>query len=337
MAAEGVEILAPLEDLAVMGFVEVVSRLGYFLNLQKRLESLMARGGVDLVIPIDYPGFNLRMTVSARNLGIPVLYYIAPQVWAWKRGRARRLAEAADAIAVILPFEPPFFTGSRAEVRFVGHPLVDHAPSVVPRDAFAARWELDPTRPWLALFPGSRAQELRRHLPAFLDAADRLVAEDPSRQAVVARVDGVGDMIPSQLPSGAPLWAVEDARGLLHHARGGLLKSGTTTLEAALAGLPGVVAYRTHPVTWQLARRIVRVPHVALANLVAEARVYPELLQHAMTGEALAATLAPLLADGLPRDAMLAGLAGIRERLGEAGAAARVARMAGALLEQGRR
>jgi lipid-A-disaccharide synthase len=333
MAAEGVEILAPLEDLAVMGFIEVVGRLGYFLRLQKRLESLLASGSVDLVIPIDYPGFNLRMTVSAQNLGIPVLYYIAPQVWAWKARRARRLADAADAIAVILPFEVPYFEGHRAEVAFVGHPLLEHEVPPEPREVFAHRWGLDFVRPWLALFPGSRTQELQRHLLDFLKGASALVAREPSLQVVVARLAGVGDgIMPSMLPCGAPLFQTSDAQGLLHHARGGILKSGTTTLEAALAGLPAVVAYRTHPLTWAIARRVVKVPHVALANLVAGKRVYPELLQGELSGERLAKALGPVIVDGPDRDDMLQGLAGIRETLGSKGASERVVAMAAALL-----
>jgi lipid-A-disaccharide synthase len=333
MRAAGVEILAPLDEMAVMGFVEVAARLGYFLDLQKRLESLLASGDIDLLIPIDYPGFNLRMTHSARNLGVPVLYYIAPQVWAWKAHRARRLAEAADAVAVILPFEAPYFEGYRAKVTFVGHPLLEHPRPADSRETFGGRWGLDAERPWLALFPGSREQEIRRHLDAFVDAASRLVHEDPSLQVVVARVSGTGeDSFPPTLPCGTPMYQTSDAAGLLVHARAGILKSGTTTLEAALAGLPAVVAYRTHPLTWEIARRVVRVPHVALANLVAGDRVYPELLQSAMTGAGLATALRPVLNDGPDRNGMLERLAGIRERLGTSGASDRVAGLAAELL-----
>jgi lipid-A-disaccharide synthase len=337
MEAAGVTCLAGLDELAVMGFAEVVARLPYFLELQKRVEGILAGGGVDLVLPVDYPGFNLRITESAHRLGVPVVYYIAPQVWAWKARRAGRLARAADRIAVILPFEEELFRAHGGRARFVGHPLLDEAATLPDREAFAASVGADPARPLLAVFPGSRGQELRRHLAPFLDAADRLVQARPALQPVVARAQGLPMDLPRFLPSGALLGSTPDSRALLAYARGGLLKSGTTTLEAALAGLPSVVAYRTHPLTWRIARRIVRVDHVALANLVAGDRVMPELLQDRANGREMADALLPLLDDGPAREDSLRGLARVRARLGEPGAADRVAALAEeVLLERGR-
>ena len=336
MAAEGVELLAGLDELAVMGFAEVVTRLPYFLRLERQVKALLASERVDLVVPIDYPGFNLRITAAAHARRIPVVYYIAPQVWAWKAHRTARLAEQADRVAVILPFEAELFKAAGGEARYVGHPLLDDVGAVPDRAAFSRAHELDPTREILAIFPGSRAQEIRRHLSPFLDAADRITRARPGIQPVVARAQGIELSLPEHLPSGAPLTAVTDGRGLLANARGALVKSGTTTLEAALAGVPFVVAYRTHPVTWRIARRVVRVKHVALANLVADRRVVPELLQDGVTGPKMAEALLPLLEEGGARMALLEGLARIRDRLGDPGAAERVALLVEeVLLERG--
>lgn len=327
LAALGVERLAGLEDLAVMGFAEVVGRLGFFRRLEADVHRRLDQGEADLVLAVDYPGFNLRIARYARERGVPVLFYIAPQVWAWRAGRAARLAQDASRLAVILPFEVEIFARVGADVTFVGHPLLDHPPDIPDRAAFLGGLGLDPARPVLALFPGSRAQEISRHLVPFLEAARILRTEDPALQVVVARAPSLRDVV---MPD--DVVDTDQGRALLAHARAAVVKSGTSTLEAALAGTPFVCAYRTHPLTFAVARRVVRVEHVALANLVAGRRVVPELLQTQVTGPALADTLRPLLADGAARTEMQAALAGVRARLGTPGAAARVADMALELL-----
>ncbi|MGD8362602.1 MAG: lipid-A-disaccharide synthase, partial [Gemmatimonadota bacterium] len=174
MAREGVDLLAGLDQLAVMGFAEVVRHLPFFWKLERRIKALLRNEGVDLLIPIDYPGFNLRITRMARDLGVPTLYYIAPQVWAWKAHRAERLARDAHRIAVILPFEEEIFRNAGGKVTFVGHPLLEDTLPIPDIEEFARRHGLDPQRPVLGLFPGSRRQEIRRHLRLFLDAGRRV-------------------------------------------------------------------------------------------------------------------------------------------------------------------
>lgn len=329
LEALGVELLAGLDELAVMGFAEVVRHLRFFLSLGRRVKGLMARGEVDLVLAVDYPGFNLRMAKAARKLGIPVLWYIAPQVWAWKPRRAAQLARDAAHIAVILPFEPPIFREEGGSVSFVGHPLVE-APAPGAGEVAALRDQLGVVEaPLLALLPGSRRQELDRHLELFVEAARRVQESHPALVPVLAAAPGVA---PDRLAgTGFPVTA--ETRTLLRAARVALVKSGTSTLEAAVAGVPFAMAYRTSPLTFAMAKRLVRVPHIALANLVAGREVIPELLQDEATPEALAAALAPLVEEGPRREAMQEGLEEIRGRLGDPGAAGRVAKKALELLE----
>jgi lipid-A-disaccharide synthase len=311
MRAAGVELLAHVDQLAVMGFVEVARHLPYFIRLMRRVQDHLAARPPDVLIPIDYPGFNLRLAKRAKAKGIPVLYYIAPQVWAWHRSRMRELAQTADRIAVILPFEEQIFRDAGAQVVFVGHPLVDQAPPAPDRAAFLSALGLDAGRPVLALFPGSRVQEVRRQLGVFAAAADRVRAELREVQPVLA----ASSAVPASLYDGVAYPRTLDGWSLLHHARAALVKSGTSTLQAALAGTPLVVTYRVHPLTFFMAQRLVDVPHVGLVNLVAGERIAPELLQHDATPERLADALLPLLRDGSDRDRALAGLRRVRERL----------------------
>ena len=332
MQAEGVEPIEAFDRLAVMGFVEVLRHLPFFVGLMRRATRTLRDRDVDLVIPIDYPGFNLRLATRATRRDIPVLYYIAPQVWAWHRSRAARLAAVADRLAVILPFEEEVFAEHGADVRFVGHPLTDRRDITKPRTTFCDRLGLDPERRILALFPGSRSQEVERHLELFARAAERVVEARWHVQPVLARSTDV----PADAYRDAPFPVTDDGRSLLAHAHVALVKSGTTTLEAALAGVPMVIAYRTHPLTFWLAQRLVDVEHIGLANLVADRRIAPELLQDTATPRALADALLPLVDEGPARRAALEGLQDVQEALAPDGAdtaAGRVAQLAAELLE----
>lgn len=331
MQAEGVEAIVPFERLAVMGFAEVLRHLPFFVRLLRRSGRVLEDEGVDLVVPIDYPGFNLRLARSASDREIPVLYYIAPQVWAWHRSRAGKLAAIADRLAVILPFEEAVFREHQAAVHFVGHPLAFRAETVEEREPFCRRLDLDPARRILALFPGSRRQEVDRHLDLFIETASRVVDARWHLQPVVARSPDVEEAA----YAASPFPMTTDARALQAHAHVALVKSGTTTLETALAGVPMVIAYRTHPATYWLARRLVEVEHVGLANLVAGRRIAPELLQEDATPAALASALLPLVDEGPARAAALAGVRGVQEALrpeGTATASERVADLAAELI-----
>ena len=320
MAASGVRLISALDELAVMGFAEVLRRLPFFRRLERRLVRLLREETPDLVLPIDYPGLNLRIAARAAGLGIPVLYYIGPQVWAWKAGRAARLAGLADRIAVILPFEAQLYRRHGGRAVFVGHPLLDEETRPDPKQ-LARKLGVEAGRPVLALFPGSRIQELRRHAGPFTATARELQRRVPGLAVIVSRVS----FLPESVYGSFPFPTTGDAASLRALATAGLVKSGTSTLEAALAGMPFAVAYIAHPVTFFLARRLVRVPHVALANLVAGRRVVPEFIQRDMTPGAVADAIEPLLDESsAERRETVAGLKEVRAALGSPGAAGRV-------------
>lgn len=328
MAGAGVRLLAGLEELSVMGVAEVVRRLPGLWRLRRRVRRRILRpGDVDLFVPIDAPAFHLSLAIAARRHGIPVLYYVVPQVWAWRAGRARRLARACDRACAILPFEAGPLRRCGVDARFVGHPLLDRRAD---ERATTSREPGGEQAPALALFPGSRPQEVDRMLPLFAAAARRVRRLRPETRVLVATAPEVptalyGDRPPGRLVSAAAATAA---------ATVALSKSGTVTLELALAGVPMVVSHRVSPLTYRIARRLVRVDHIALVNLVAGRRIVPELVQDEATPEGLAEALLPLLEPGSDRRRAREALAGVRDRLGTPGAARRVADHALSLLEE---
>ena len=326
LAAAGATIRFPMERYTVIGFFEVLAKIPAHLRLLNELTRDFRAGRYDIVLPVDYPGFNIRLAEAAKKSGVRSLYYVAPQLWAWRPGRARRFAAAVDGVAVILPFEPEFFARVGIHAEFVGHPLVEQARP----DRTAARTALGlgTEERAIAVFPGSRGQEVERLWPLFREAAARLKASGATTRVLIA---GTGD---HEYPGSADALVVRgNAPMVLAAADAALVKSGTTTLEAALADTPMVVSYRVHPVTAAIARRVMTVQWISLVNLVAGRTVVPEIVQWHATPEALAASLAPLFErNGQAARAQRDGLALVRERLGSPGAADRVAGMAEAVL-----
>jgi lipid-A-disaccharide synthase len=328
MEQAGAAIRYRMEGLAAFGVVEVVTKIRAHYRLLRALQRDFQAGRYDLVILVDYPGFHLRVAEAAHSAGTKVLYYIAPQLWAWRPERARRLAAAVNRLAVVLPFEQPFFEKLGLRSYYVGHPLVDREPPPT-REQARAQLGIPAGSRVLGIFPGSRAQEIRRLWKPFRDAAQRLLKEGSCDRVLVAAT-ATGDY-----PDPGPIEVLRSNPATLFAASdAALAKSGTTTLEAALAGTPMVVAYKVHPLSWAVFQRVRTVRWVSLVNLVADREIVPELLQERASAPELAIQLRPLLNPADPRTtAQKQGLALVRERLGQSGASTRVVALASELLQ----
>jgi lipid-A-disaccharide synthase len=325
----GATIRYPMEGLAAFGVVEVITKIRAHYRLLRSLQRDFKVGRYDLVLLVDYPGFHLRVAEAAHRTGTKVLYYIAPQLWAWRPERAQRLAAAVDRLAVVLPFEQPFFGRLGVRSHYVGHPLIDRPPGPSRTEA-RAQLGIGPGDKVLGLFPGSRAQEIRRLWKPFRETARQLLQEGSCDRVLVAgTADGV-------YPDPGRIEVRRNSPGILLAASdAALAKSGTTTLEAALAGTPMVVAYKVHRVSWAVFQRVRTVRWVSLVNLVADQEIVPELLQERATAAEMISHLRPLLDPADPRTvAQRHGLALVRDRLGEAGASTRVVDLASELLNQ---
>ncbi len=324
MQQAGVTLLESVDRLAVMGFVEVLRHVPRHLALLRLLRSRIDSGDVGLVVLLDYPGFNLKVAEVARRAGVPVLYYITPQVWAWGANRLPRLSRVITKAATILPFEETLLRRHGIDATFVGHPLLDRAESLPTWKEARDQLGLSCDAPMLALFPGSRHAEIAWHLTPFIDIALEVRRRLPEVQVVVSVAPTVR-IAPPDCPfpmvRGKP-FVVQCA------ATAGLLKSGTNTLEAAVAGLPHVIGYRTSAMTYAIARRLVKIPRIGLVNVVAGDEVAPEFIQDALDPHPVADALVPLLEAGSEaRSRVLAGLERVRSALGTPGASGRVADM----------
>lgn len=319
LEAAGLRSLFPMEELAVMGLAEVLPRLP---GLRRRLSATAAAVAAwqpDAVVTVDSPGFNLRLLAGLRGLPSRRIHYVAPQAWAWRPGRAAALPALLDRLLVVLPFEPAFFARYGVETLFVGHPAIERVPMHGDRRGFVARHGLGDAGPVLLLLPGSRRQELARHLPVLGRATAELRRRFPRLRAVLPTLPHLLAMVEAEIGDWPlrPVVIEGEAERMAAFAAAdlALTASGTVTLELALAGVPMIVAHRLHPVTGLVARRLIDVPNVTLANLVLGRQVVPELLQSACRADRLVEAADSLLRDDRAIAAQRAALAEIRGRL----------------------
>jgi lipid-A-disaccharide synthase len=326
-AAAGGELLADFRGLAVTGLTEAIAKLPKSQKTMSRLYHAAREHRPAALVVVDFPDFNLRLAARVKSLGIPVIYYISPQIWAWRASRLETIRKVADLMLVIFPFEEAIYHDAGVRVEFVGHPLVDLARPSASRNEFLRRLDLRPERPTVAILPGSRPNEVARILPDLIAAARRIRARVPDAQFVVARAPYLDDRLYGPIGDGSvPAVTVErETDAVLASADVAMTASGTATVQTALHDTPMVVVYRVSPMTYRLGRRWVKLDTFAMVNLIAGERIVPELIQTDFTPEAVADEVVSLLTDSERRGSMRAGLRRVRERLGPPGASRRAA------------
>jgi len=331
MAAVGVKILISSSDMAVVGLTEVFSKLRFITRAYTRLKNILKNSHPDLLILIDYPDFNIRLAQIAKRSKVPVLYYISPQVWAWRKRRIKKLAKRVDRMAAILPFEESFYRKKGLNVEYVGHPLLDAIPDKPSKSSVIKDMGLNNDYPILGILPGSREDEIKNILPLMIKAAEILSTRYHGLKCVLP----IASTIPLDLVHSMTRKSTVE----IHISEGNIYKtltacdlalvtSGTATLETAIMGIPMIIVYRVSPITFLVGKMVVKVKHIGLVNLVAGEEVVPELIQDEVTPHRLAREVIALLEGGRRKENMIKKLGMVKERLGKGGASKRTARIA---------
>ena len=328
MRRAGVETLVDAREMAVVGLVEVLAHFPAIVRAFRTLKECLLSNPPDLLVLIDYPDFNLRLAAVARKAGVKVLYYISPQVWAWRVGRVKKIARLVDRMAVVFPFEVPFYEKEGVPVSFVGHPLVDTVhPDMAPDEARRS-FGIDRNRRTVGLFPGSRTQEIRVHLPVIMESARALRERFPDLQFILPLASSLSrcDIDPFLRGSGLGVIVVEEkSYDVIQVCDAIITVSGTVTLEIALMGVPMVIIYKVSPLTYCIGKRLIRVDHIGLCNIVANARVVKELIQHEANPDLIAAEIGQILDDPAYAAHMRDDLKRVAQRLGGGDCSSRVA------------
>lgn len=312
MRDAGCDTVVDAKDLAVVGITEILSHLPKIYGLFHKLMAEADRRRPDLAVVIDSPAFNWRVARQMKKRGIPVVYYVAPQFWAWRQGRVNLLRKYVTKALVIFPFEEKFYRDRGVDASFVGHPLAELPPPTIASEAWAAQYKLDPEKPWITLMPGSRVKEVRMNLPTILEAVSLL---GPDFEFLLPVAPTLDREFLAASTAGRRITLVSDALPALWHSRAGIVASGTATVEAAMMSTPLVMVYRVTPLTYALGKPRIKVPHFAMVNLIAGEEVVPELVQDDFTAAKVVARLQDILPDGEPRNRMLEGLARVKVRL----------------------
>ncbi len=330
MERAGVKILVPCSEMAVVGVTEVLVRLRTIAKARRRLKSILKYHNPDLLILLDYPEFNLNLAGLARRFRVPVLYYISPQVWAWRTGRVRKIARRVDHMAVILPFEERFYRERGVKVDFVGHPLMD----VVECEMCRRPVPPGPSgirRPVVGLLPGSRREEIRNLLPSMVKSMEILKGRYEVIQCLLPLAETIDREFVQYLirNSSVKIEILEgDIYKVLSQCNVAVVTSGTATLEAAIMGVPMVIVYRVSPISYWVGKMVAKVPYIGLVNLVAGKKVVPELIQNEVLPERLSHEVTNILEDNETRENMIRDLISVKESLGRGGASERTAGLA---------
>jgi lipid-A-disaccharide synthase len=324
--------------MAVVGLTEVIARLYAITRAHFKLKSLLKNSRPALLILIDYPDFNLNLARSAKRFRIPVLYYISPQIWAWRRGRIKKIAKRVDRIAVILPFEKEFYLKSGMDVEYVGHPLIDSITPDVNKSKVIQDMGLTDGCPIVGLLPGSRSEEVRNLLPLMIKAVEILYSQYPNIRCVLPIAPTISvDLVESLISQSTMEITIsqEDIYKTLRACDLALVTSGTATLETALMEVPMVIVYRVSLISYWVGKMVVKVPYIGLVNLVAGEQVVPELIQDEVTPQRLSDEALAILESDQIKEDMRRKLQMVTERLGRGGASERTARIALEMIIEG--
>jgi lipid-A-disaccharide synthase len=332
MRDAGFDTVVDAHKISVVGLAEVVTHLPMIRREFKRLVTEAAMRKPDAAILIDFPDFNLRLARELHKLNIPVIYYVSPQLWAWRQGRIRQVQKYVRKMLVIFPFEADFYRQHGVEAEYVGHPLADEPLPAISRERFASENGLDPAKTWIALLPGSRRKEVVLNLPGVLDSARLL--QQPDRQFILPVATSLDESWIRTLVKEhfLPIRLVHDARTALLHSRVGIVASGTATVEAALIGTPFVMIYRVTPLTYAIGRRLVKLTRFGMVNLIAGREVVPEFIQKEFRPGRVAAKVKEILEDSPTRATMLTDLSEVRQKLHPQGKITAAERAAEAVL-----
>lgn len=320
--AQGLVSIVPIEQISVVGFWEVAKRYRMFRRLLDKCRDILLSENVSAFIPVDYPGFNLPLAKYAKGNNIPVLYYIAPQLWAWGKHRAQKLSSRVDKLLVVFPFETDFFAKYDIDVEFVGHPLLDSEDFIGKPNTLSDREKV------IALFPGSRVQEIHRHLPLYSKIADLIEKALPDYEIVMASAKNLNpDLYKSFLHNDKKRKIEPDAGKLMKYAKCGLVKTGTTNLEACLSGLPFTMVYKTSALTYFMGKKLINLDYLSLANILTNREIVKEFIQHEAKPEQIAEELIKLAKNEIYSQNMANEFISIRKMLGEIGASTKAAKI----------
>jgi len=328
MLEAGVDIVYDIADLGIIGFVEIIKNLPRLFRLRDTLAELMERERPDVLVIIDYPGFNMRLAKIAKSKGIPVVSYISPSVWAWGRGRAKEVAETVQKVAAIFPFEAEVYVEAGANVTFVGHPLLDIVKTTMNQEETREYFSASANSPVVLLLPGSRQQEITNLLPVMLEAGEKIVAQLPHCQFFLPVASTISQEMIQNIISRYKVNVIltkDRTYDLMNIATVAIAASGTVTLEASLLKLPTIIIYKTATLTYFLGKILVKIPYISLPNIIAGRKIVPELLQYAVTADNIANEAMPVLTTPAIHKAVVTDLEEVRRKLGAEGAVRRVA------------